>query len=268
MNPRQERVFDTWAPADAAWSQWVKPVLFAHVMDRAPSFEVQAQEIDASWSPPADGQTAIVVDLPGPRSVWMGLALARRGYRPVPLFNAVLGLAAPTLGIAPLAARELVDVSSIIDALVLATPQLQSLVASLPLDAPPAFLLDSARRFARFLARPGDFDNRSVSLPTDFPSSNLILSRGIKRVLLITANDDRPQEDLAHTLVRWQQAGIEIVAVTVDASDAEALRSPRPIRVARPSGFRAAWHNLLSRTGLKRSPLGGYGGTLQEPSSG
>jgi hypothetical protein len=160
--------------------------------------------------------------------------------------------------------RELVDVWSIVHALQHATPILDAISRSLGDDAPPAFLLDSCRRFSRFLAQPGDFDNRSVSLPTDFPSANFLLSRGIRRAMLIATTDLRPQEDLAHTLLRWQQARIEILGIAIDA----AMHEPHAIRVERPAFFRVVWHNLLSRVGLKRSPMGGFGGTLPEPSSG
>lgn len=262
MTPTQAKMFETWAPQLGTWSAWAKAVLFAHVPGIAPS-PAAPMEVDAPWAPAADGRTAIVLDLPGPRSVWSGVALARRGYRPVPLFNAVPG---PSRSFGPIgtAGRELVDVWSIIDALQQVTPVLDSMSRSLSTDAPPAFLLDAGRRFSRFLAHPGDFDNRSVSLPTDFPSANLLLNRGIDRALLVTTNDLRPQEDLAHALLRWQEAGIGIVGIAVDA----AMQEPQPIRVQRPQFFRVMWHNLLSRVGLKRSPMGGFGGTLPVPSSG
>jgi len=31
---------------------------------------------------------------------------------------------------------------------------------------------------------------------------------------------------------------------------------------ARPGGFRSLWHNLMATFGLRRSPLGGFGGRL------
>jgi hypothetical protein len=110
---------------------------------------------------------------------------------------------------------------------------------------------------------PGRFDNRSVSLPTDFPSGNLILSKGIRRAIVVQRSGGPPQEDLAHTLRRWQQAGIRIELKAWDAAGA-----PVPSEVRQPWLFRALWHRLIVTAGLRRNPLGGFGGTLPEPSSG
>src|SRR5260370_2349495 len=44
--------------------------------------------LDVSWAPSPNMKTVLVVDLPGLESVWTGLALTLRGYRPVPLYNA------------------------------------------------------------------------------------------------------------------------------------------------------------------------------------
>ena len=41
-----------------------------------------------------------------------------------------------------------------------------------------------------------------------------------------------------------------------------------PMVVNRPSGFRSLWHRLLVAAGLRRNPLGGFGGMLPEPSAG
>ncbi len=96
MNPRD--VFETWAPSGGVWSPWVKPVLFAHMADRAEGLE-KAKTAEVHPEPPpapartlAEG-TAIVVDLPGVESIAAGLDLVRLGFRPVPLFN---GCPAPT----------------------------------------------------------------------------------------------------------------------------------------------------------------------------
>ena len=142
-----------------------------------------------------------------------------------------------------------------------ATAILQQL--ALPADRPPVFLLDAQRRFGSGAAvQPGKFDNRSISLPTDFPSGLFLRSLGIERVVLVQANAD-PQQDLAHTLLAWQEAGLSILARTPGADGA-----PAPIRVARPSNFRVMWYRFLATLGLRRSPLGGFGGFIPVPSAG
>src|SRR5688572_17723477 len=93
MTPQQQ-LYDRWAPEGSIWSTWVKPVLFAKMPDvTAPldgSHSAPAA-VDVNWAPPAGDGVAIVVDLPGADSVNTGLALATRGYRPVPLYNVVPG---------------------------------------------------------------------------------------------------------------------------------------------------------------------------------
>ena len=221
------------------------------------------------WAPRADGTTVLVIDLPGVQSVRVGESLVHAGFRPIPLFNAVPG---------PSGSRErddphqtVVDVYPIIDAIGQASARLCDLLERLPATAPPAFLLDAQRRLGKE-RHPGDFDNRSVSLPTDFPSATFLQSRGVTSAVVVLDSHGRPMSggqpatDLAHTLLRWQAAGITILSCTLDAELAGA--SPRTINVARPSWFGSIWHNALSVVGLRRSPMGGFGGTLPVPSAG
>jgi hypothetical protein len=276
MTLTREQAFDLWAPSSSPWSVWAKPVIFAHLPEvlAAPQTSPALPLDVTSWAPSADGGTVLVVDLAGAQCVRVGEGLIRAGFRPVPLFNAVPGPKANPPSAPGDAPRTLVDVQSIVDAIHDASPRLVESFQKLPTGAPPAFLLDANRRLGT-APRPGDFDNRSVSLPTDFPSATFLLARGVSRALLVTSvveplagalQGDQPAADLAHTLLRWQSAGIEIHACSLDAS----FQSSRPdmIRIARPSWFGAVWHNALSVLGLRRHPLGGFGGTLPLPSAG
>jgi hypothetical protein len=274
-------IFDAWAPPSAIWSRWAKPVLFSQ-MDSIATDENVAPElpVDVSWAVDSDRATAMVVDLPGAQGVTMALSLAAKGYRPVPLYNACP---------APPGDTALVVVRPIMIALASAASSLQSF--GLPDEAPPAFLLDAMRNPAEgapppdrvddkstslspFLVdakgdtavvapSPGMFDNRSISLPTDFPSANLLLSRGIRRIVLIQPRHTEPQADLSHSLRRWQQAGLTILAAAIDEPD-----PPRPITIKRPRAYRLLWYNLVAKLGLHSNPLGGFGGFLPMPSTG
>jgi len=259
----RDAIFDLWAPAASPWSVWAKPLLFAHLRG-ATLGPPESCSTRPSWIPAADGTTLIVSDLPGPLSVRMSEIWARAGFRPVPLFNAV---PVPTPGVEePVGMDSVVDVHAIIEALHTATEKIGDVLRALPDRAPPVFLLDSTRRMGR-IPLPGDFDNRSVSLPTDFPSATFLRARGIARaVLLVGHPPGAPAADLAHTLLRWQEAGIEIFRVVIE----DELRGSElePIRVQKPKWFRAIWHNALVVMGLRRNPLGGFGGTLPYPSSG
>ena len=100
-----------------------------------------------------------------------------------------------------------------------------------------------------------------ISLPTDFPSANFMLANRIRDAIVIQEQEDSPQQDLAHTLRRWQDAGIRIMTSIAGAT-------PQPVVVGRPPRFRHMWYGLLARLGLRQNPLGGYGGFLPVPSAG
>lgn len=260
-----------WAPPDVVWTPWVKPVLFAQLDDEpvpAPLGPLPAwiqtevisplerQPLSAAreqtpyrGSRPLD-DVAVVVDLPGAEGALAGVALAQHGFRPVPLYNALMG-PAPVLDLRPIMAV-LVDGASELGAL--------------PLGAPPAFLLDADRAGRGRRRELGNFDNRSTCFPTDFPSATTLRSAGIRRALLIHAGRDQPAVDLADTLVTWQEQGIAFFVARVDTADPAA---PRALR-------RASWLQRLAwffeRRGFFRDANGAFGELLQlpqgQPSSG
>ena len=196
---------------------------------------------------------AVVVDVPGPEAVRLGMALARRsGHRPILLFNGCAG------------ENEVVPTGELRRALIEATPVL----ATLPLrdDAAPVFLLDNDRLSARSEVAPGQFDNRWLVFAQDFPSANFLRSRGITGVLLIQPHVNRaPQEDLAHVLRRWQEDGL-LLSVT-SAVLGEGTKT-QPLQVARPSSFRALWQRAMALIGLRRNGAGGFGSVVPMPSAG
>ncbi|MGH6689515.1 MAG: hypothetical protein ACREF4_02395 [Gammaproteobacteria bacterium] len=268
-----ENVYGAWAPAASEWSQWVKPVLFAHLpVTFDASADVLVDNSIAQRLPSSDGATALVLDLPGALGAQMAGPLAERGYRPVPLYNSCPPPAwmgqSESIGSfsfsenGPPVGRAAVDVLPILQALQKNAPLLQS--PRLPPDAPPAFLLDANRRLGQigFISEPGAFDNRSISLPTDFPSSSFLLSRGIRRVVLAQQDAVEPEADLSHTLLRWQRAGVSILGIAL--APGKGMTSARSITVRRPPLFRTAWYGLTARMGLRPHPLGGFGGLLPQ----
>lgn len=255
------QLFEVWAPEESVWSRWAKPALFA---GGAPALAAQpAQAVNpmpvhsldpqtGSFNPGGlDTWTAFVVDMPGERSVEIGMALARSGYRPVPLFNTAYHLGA------------IVPVEAILKRLRDGADELQGL--AIPPDAPPVFLLDSQRLAPLTPPAPGKFDNRWAAFPQDFPSANFLLSNGIRRVVLLQDErlQDKPRTDLAHVLLRWQGGGVEIYI-----QDPDGNMSPRPLQVAKPSAFRSLFYRALTLSGLRRSSAGGFGSVIPIPSSG
>jgi hypothetical protein len=250
------QLFEVWAPQDSVWSRWAKPAPFAQMPPDLPGTAMPVHSVPDEPEPrsfdagPVDTWTAFVIDLPGVRSVEIGLALARAGWRPVPMFNTAYHAAA------------IVPVTEILRRLHQAEPEMRSLV--LPADAPPAFLLDARRLDPSTAAAPGKFDNRWAVFPQDFPSANFLLSRGIRRVVVLQADSlqGKPRLDLAHVLLRWREAGIELFAQDPDGSF-----PPQPMQVDRPSSFRSLFYRALTAAGLRRNSAGGFGSIIPVPSS-
>lgn len=240
-----DALYQAWAPPESPWSPWVKPVLFAHfrsLEDEAIPDPLPA--IDATWAPPADGRTAIVCNRFAATSVATGLALAQRGYRPVALFNA---LPHPD----PWPGRAVVDVESILSELAGSARPLVAL--ALPRAAPPAFLLDAARRTGTY--SDAEFDNRSISFPSDFPSAQLLNVAGISDVLLIQDFTRTPQSDLAPALYAWQEGGLRIWTISARHDEA-----PQRIKVRKPAWLGRLWRWLVAALSLHGNSQRGFGG--------
>jgi hypothetical protein len=246
---QREEVHEIWAPPEGVWSLWVRPVLFAQMPEDAPAGPRPWADLDVSWAPPAAEHVVVVVDLPGQASVHTGLALARRGYRPVPLFNACTG------------PHEVIEQGSVQRALHDGAADLRAL--NLPADAPPAFLLDDRRQGPGGTVRPGAFDNRWRVYPEDFPSEDVLLARGLSRVVLVQWGRRQPRDDLALVLWDWQEAGMRVAVK--DVADGPPLR---PFVVSRPPWPRRLWQRLLAALGWRRSPRGGFGYVIPEPTHG
>lgn len=239
MPSEGEQLFEVWAPQGAEWSPWAKPVLFASA--RRIERSVDLPSVDVGWV--REGAIAVVVDLPGIACVAAGVALAARGIRPVPLFNAAHGPAA------------IVDQEPLLAALAAGADAVAA--KSLPPGAPPAFLLD-ARRFPARAPAPGKLDNRWMVFPQDLPSANLLLSRGIRRAVVLF--EGPMMDDLAHVLRRWQEGGLRIEGKPEREGDL-----PRPIEVRKPSRFRSMWYRALAILGLGRNDAGGFGMRIPIP---
>lgn len=263
MKPKD--VYQAWAPESGAWTPWVKPVLFAAMVQQEPEkLERLAMEAEGATSPDDDAvlanvgdffreepeptyrsrarDAAIVIDLPGARAVQLGAALVERGVRPIPLYNALPAQVA------------IVDVWPILGALIHHAED----VRAAPIAAPPAFLLDADREGdGRGALRDALFDNRAVCRESDFPSADRLREAGVRRVLLIT---EFVRSDLLSIVLGWQAAGM-------------ALWWQRPGTAAARVTLRAPWLGRRLWTGLVRlarpSPRidGAYGRMIVQPSA-
>jgi hypothetical protein len=235
--------YDQWAPAEARWTPWVKPVLFYPKFWNA-GFSAPIQPlatVTCDGIPSADGSWAIVIDAPGVEGIAIGLSLARMGYRPIPLYNGVPSNQSP-----------LINVNPIISGLDMGGRELASL--QLAPEAPPVFLLDSQRLQGN--PREMTFDNRWVVTPQDFPSANRLRHHGITHILVVCA--ESVAQDLAAPLKRWQDGGLTLYKQGL--GERSALQIPKPPR------FRWLMERMAVMWGLRRSSAGGFGSYIPEPS--
>lgn len=251
---KKDDIFAIWADPKSPWSQWVKPVLFSFMEYELPPASPITLTADLDWVPAPQAGATLVLDLPGTEGVHVAIGLARRGYRPVPLYNAL-----PFPIITAHIARRAVDVSSILAALRAATDILQPL--PIAAEAPPAFLLDANRRTPQFKLAVGDFDNRSICFSTDFPSAQLLGENGIRTAIIIE-RERNPDQDLARVLAGWQTGGI-----TLMRKDLADTRAPEPLQIEPQRWWQAVWYWLTIRLGLHGSSLGGFGAII-EPTGG
>jgi hypothetical protein len=262
MTMNKETIYSIWAPDESPWSQWAKPVLFAHLDSALSHLPITEMAGDVNWAPPPGENVALVLDLPGPEGVLTGVALAERGYRPIPLYNAIPLPSGESI-LNPFTGRDIaaVNVIPILGALRKGAEQLANL--SLPLKAPPVFLLDANRSGDGRKMQADEFDNRSISFTTDFPSGNFLLSHGIQRVILVQRDRVDPQSDLAHTLRRWQDAGINLQRKRMELSE-----PPETFEIARPSWYGTMFQRALAAVGFRRARGGGFGAWMPESSAG
>jgi hypothetical protein len=252
----KEDIYRIWAPSDAAWSRWVKPVLFSFMDSRFDVRRPTITQFSTDWAP-RPGQVALIVDLPGEDGVAWGLQLARVGYRPIPLYNALPF--PPSEKMFPASRPECtVDVVPIFAALHRETAALKEI--HLAANAPPAFLLDADRRIARKDPEPGIFDNRSVCFSTDFPSAEFLSSRQIRQAIILQRGSD-VAGDLLLVLLEWQKAGIQLLR-----KDPMEAAPPKPVVVEPPSFLRRLWYRISVALSLRRGELGGFGGIVESAS--
>ena len=237
--------FAVWAPDNVFWSQWAKPVVFASASMLSDEPEPALPVLDYPGLPRTFDPAAIVVDLPGAQAVLVGLALAERGYRPVPLFNGTSG------------PNPVVEVDAIERALGAGAAVLRRL--TLAQEARPAFLLDADRGSVIGAAEPGRYDNRWIVLPQDVPSGTALLARGIKEIMVIQARATTPDQDLTYVLLRWQEAGLKIRALGLETGEVNEALS-----LAAPSRMRRLWYGAIALMGLRRSNAGGFGSLVPE----
>jgi hypothetical protein len=247
-------LYELWAPPAGTWSPWVAPTVFNGIRCGHPAEPLMLPTVD--WKI-GEGQ-AVVLDLPGDTSILTALALAQQGrFRPVPVINAC---APPvdTLAVTPASWPTAVTLTAIWRALCDGTALLPDSSA----EGSPVFALDSERLKSVVPLEEDTFDNRWMVFPQDFPSARFLKNQGIASVLLVQSSGDVPQEDLAHVLLRWQEAGMPISVRSLDQP------RERPANIHKPSRYRSFWHRWFAMIGLRPNSTGGFGDFIPSSTSG
>lgn len=191
-----KEAYRIWAPAGARWTDWVRPVPFVTAGSLSgaycdPDFHVPAADyVDEHYE-----DAAVIVDLPGAESVREGIALAKAGYRPVPIYNGTVEQPG---------SRAATDNRIVGTALIMAAEELAQI--RIREDAPPAFLTDSGR-MNQFRMEASLFDNSWDVYAQDLPSADYFIKNGIRKVIVI---GEKISADLKIILYGFQKKKIKI----------------------------------------------------------
>lgn len=196
MKMTNKECYRIWAPSGKKWSDWVRPVPFIAAQANVKGYHLgelsipMIDFIDESFH-----QAAIIVDLPGDESVEMGLALAKTGYRPVPVYNGTIEQEN---------ARATVDNQTVGAALLWGAEVLKEI--EIAENALPAFLIDK-NRLHRFKVDAGVFDNSWDIYPQDLPSADYFLKNGIHKIIVIS---NSMSKDLKAIFRKFKKKNIQI----------------------------------------------------------
>lgn len=189
-------VFKIWAPKGAKWVEWVRPVQFMSLDDNFKTYQGSRFSVPTiSYIKELPENTAIFADLDGENSIEEGIALAKIGFRPIPLYNGT----DPQEGAMATLDNNLVESALIKGAIELVKIQISD-------DAPPAFLLDS-NRMNRLKMDESVFDNSWDIYPQDIPTAKYFLANNIDKIIIV---GNKIQKDLKKIMYQFQKEGIEI----------------------------------------------------------
>ena len=189
-------IFKIWAPRGAKWVEWVRPVPFVGIDENFEGYEVENFVIPKiNYIKEFTTNTAIFIDLPGNNSIKEGLAVAKLGFRPIPIYNGTDEQKG---------AMATVDNKAIKIGLIKGAIELQNI--QIRKNAPPAFLLDT-NRMNRYKMNPSVFDNSWDIYAQDIPSAEYFLKNDINKIIII---GKIIHKDLKIILYPFQQKGISI----------------------------------------------------------
>ncbi|MBQ4068627.1 MAG: hypothetical protein IJC76_05195 [Lachnospiraceae bacterium] len=196
MKMNNKEIYRIWAPYGKKWVDWVRPVPFVSVNEYSRNYNYMNMMVPkVNYLDDSYEGAAIIVDLPGAESVMEGLGLARKGYRPIPIYNGT---------IEQKDSRATVDNQTVGAALVWGAAQLSQI--EIKDDALPVFLLDK-NRMNRFKMQISLFDNSWDIYHQDLPSAEYFIENNIKKIIIIGSSVSK---DLKKILYGFQKKKIQI----------------------------------------------------------
>lgn len=207
-------VYKIWAPQGAKWVDWVRPVPFVELGEYSKEYAFSNFKIpQIFYTDTYANDIAIIVDLPGYESIEDGIALAKLGYRPIPVFNGTneqKGAMATT------------DNHAVEFGLIYGATELNKIEISK--DAQPVFLLDT-NRLNRYKMNASVFDNSWDVYDQDMPSAEYFLKNGINKIIV---RSKKVEKDLSKILYKYQQKGITIMHT-------QGFDKPERIKIKKPA---------------------------------
>lgn len=206
--------FKVWAPAGARWTEWVRPVPFiaiSNYLEIGGVYNFEIPFVNYISEPHTD--TAVIIDIRSYDSIKEGLALAKLGFRPIPLYNGTNEQEG---------AMALVDNHAIGSALIWGALELKKI--EITPNAPPVFLLDSNRTH-RYKMNVSVFDNSWDIYDQDMPSAEYFLSNEMNKMIV---RGEKIQKDLMKILYKFQRKGITILFTN-------GYETPKEVVIKKPS---------------------------------
>ena len=191
-----KEIYKIWAPDKKRWVDWVRPVPFINIDDSSSRKEFIDYRIPSiNYLKEVLNDTALIIDIPGIASIKEGIALAKLGYRPIPIFNGT----DPPIGTISTTNNQIIKPLLIWGAFELKNIKLKN-------DAPPVFLLDQ-NRLNRYKINNGIFDNSWDIYDGDLPSPKYLLENGINKIIV---RSNFQAKDLQKILYKWKKNNIKI----------------------------------------------------------
>lgn len=205
--------YKIWAPYGKKWIGWIKPFPFIEIDKMKERREIiDYYTPDINYINQVLQDTAIIVDIEGEESVKEGVALAKIGYRPIPVFNGTNALP----NCIAVTNNEIIEPLLVLGAIELKKIDINE-------DAPPAFLLDK-NRLNRHKFDRSVFDNSWDVYYQDIPSPKFFLDNGINRIIV---RGEKINIDLRRVLYEHQKKNIKIL-FTNGYEEAKEIRIRKP----------------------------------------